>query len=134
MANIMDDFPSKYLKAADLEDREHKLVMLHIHKETVGDDDKPVLYFTKAKKGVVLNKTNAKAIASAYGYDTDNWPGKEVILYPAMVQFRDEMVESIRIKVPKAAPKPKPAPKSQEELEPAQSENPGNDMDDEIPF
>ena len=88
-------YPSKYLKAADLQDREHKMIIAKVELEPIGDDDhKPVVYFTKAKKGLVCNKTNAKAIAAAYGDDTDEWTGKEIVLFPMMVQFRDDMVES----------------------------------------
>ncbi len=96
---------------------------------TIGDDDKkPVVYFTKARKGLVMNRTNAKVIAAAYGQDTDQWEDKEVILFPMMVQFRDDMVESIRVKIPKPAAAPKPAPQSHDEL------NPPDGMDDDIPF
>ncbi len=123
-------FPSKYLKAADLNEREIKLIMLTVELESIGDDDKkPVVYFTKAKKGLVLNKTNSKAIAAAYGDDTDEWAGKEIILFPMMVQFRDEMVESIRVKLPKG-PVPQPAQtRPQSEIDP-----PPSDLNDEIPF
>ncbi len=123
-------YPSKYLKAADLQDREHKMVVAKVELEPIGDDDhKPVVYFTKAKKGLVCNKTNAKAIAAAYGDDTDEWTGKEIVLFPMMVQFRDDMVESIRVKIPKAAVAPKPTPQTHDELDP-----PPRDLDDEIPF
>jgi len=123
-------FPSKYLKAADLQDREHKMVITKVELEAIGDDDhKPVIFFTKAKKGLVCNKTNAKAIAAAYGDDTDEWTGKEIVLFPMMVQFRADMVASIRVKIPKAAVAPKPAPQTHDELDP-----PPQDFDDEIPF
>ncbi len=122
-------YPSKYLKAADLQDREIKMVIARIELEVIGDDDKkPVVYFTKARKGLVMNRTNAKVIAAAYGQDTDQWEDKEVILFPMMVQFRDDMVESIRVKIPKPAAAPKPAPQSHDEL------NPPDGMDDDIPF
>lgn len=127
-------FPSKYLKAADLNDREIKLVMLTVELEAIGDDDKkPVVYFTKAKKGLVLNKTNSKAIAAAYGDDTDEWAGKEIILFPMMVQFRDEMVESIRVKLPKAAaaaPKAAAPTAQHTEIDPPLTD----EMNDDIPF
>lgn len=122
-------FPSKYLKAADLNDREVKLVILTVELEAIGDDDKkPVVYFTKAKKGLVCNKTNAKVIAGAYGNDTDEWPGKEIVLFPMMVQFQSDMVESIRVKIPKAAPAPKSAPQTHDELDPPPH------ADEEVPF
>ncbi len=125
-------FPSKYLKAADLQDREIKLVIAKVELEAIGDDDrKPAVYFTKAKKALICNKTNAKAIAAAYGDDTDDWTGKQIILFPMMVQFRDEMVESIRVKIPKPVAAPQvPVQQHHTELDPP----PFDDLVDDIPF
>lgn len=128
---ISSAFPSKYLKAADLQDKHVTLIMSSVELEKVGmgnEDPKPVLYFTKAKKGLVLNKTNSKVITTAYGDDTDEWEGKPVTLFPAMVDFAGDTVEAIRLKIPKAATPPRPAPQSHDEL------NPPEMMDDEIPF
>ena len=124
MTKVSDAFPSKYLKAADLNDRPIKLTISHVGKEKISDDDeKPVVYFTKAKKGLVLNKTNARAIAAAYGDEMDEWAHREVVLYSAMVQFRDEMVEAIRVRIPSKtqAKAPKSAPPPADE-----TENPGD--------
>jgi hypothetical protein len=122
---ISNAFPSKYIRAADLQDRQHELTMQRVELENVGDDDKkPVLYFVGRQKGLVLNKTNSRTIAAAYGDDTDEWEDKNLIIFPAMVDFRGDQVEAIRVRVPKAAAKPPSSP----------SENPGVDMDDEIPF
>lgn len=122
---ISNAFPSKYLRAADLQDRNVKLVMARVEMEVIaGDDKKPVLYFTKAAKGLVLNKVNSKVIANAYGDDTDNWEGKEVILYQAMVDYRGDMVEAIRVRVPKPAEPPKPAPQTVDELDPPFNDDP----------
>jgi hypothetical protein len=123
---ISNAFPSKYIRAADLQDRQHELTMQHVEMENIGDDDKkPVLFFAGKQKGLVLNKTNSRAIASAYGDDTDTWEGKKVILFPAMVDFRGDSVEAIRVKVPKAAPA---------KTAPGDNENPAPEMSDEIPF
>ena len=63
-------FPSKYLKAADLQGKQVTVVMSHVTMETIGDDERPVLYFKGKDKGLVLNKTNANTIADAFGDDT----------------------------------------------------------------
>jgi hypothetical protein len=121
---ISNAFPSKFIRAADLQDRQHELTMQHVELENVGDDDKkPVLYFVGRQKGLVLNKTNSRTIAAAYGNDTDTWENKKVIIFPAMVDFRGDQVEAIRVRAPKAV-----APK------PPNSEDPGDEMADEIPF
>ncbi len=120
-------FPSRYLKAADLQDKPITLIMSRVELENIGDDEsKPVLYFTKTAKGLVLNKTNAKVIVAAHGDSTDEWEGKPITLFPAMVDFRGDTVEAIRVRIPKPAAAPKPAPQVVDELNPP--------VDDEIPF
>lgn len=101
---IMSSFPSKYIKAADLANKEHKLVISMVKIEDVGgqgsEEDKPVLYFVGKTKGVVLNRTNAMAIAAKYGDDTDEWADKEIIIYPDQTMFQGKMVDCIRMRVP----------------------------------
>ncbi len=102
---IMNAFPSKYLRAADLEDQEKLVTMKHVQIEEIsGSEHKPVLYFAEENKGMVLNKTNSKIIAKAYGDDTESWPGKKVVMYPAMVDLRGDMVEAIRLRTPRQMP------------------------------
>ena len=50
--------------------------------ETVGREreDKPVLYFAEYTKGVILNKTNADAVAAVFGDEEDDWPGHKLQL------------------------------------------------------
>ena len=103
---INEVFPSKYLKASDLQDREIAVTMAHVELDKLGDDTRPVLYFKGKEKGLVLNKTNANNIASRYGDDTDEWFGHQIILYPAMVDFQGKTTEAIRVRVPKGQPQP----------------------------
>ena len=51
-------------------------------------------------KALVLNKTNAKAIAALYGKKVSAWTGKRIVLVPAMVDFKGDTVEAIRVKAP----------------------------------
>ena len=124
-------FPSKYLRAADLQDRPHSMIMHRVEMDTVadGEDKKPVLYFTKAQKGLVLNKTNSKVIVNAYGDDSDGWEGKPLIIFPTTVDFRGDMVEAIRVRIPKPAAAPAPV---QHHHDP--DPMPDDTMDDSIPF
>ncbi len=131
---ITESFPSEYLRAADLQGKNVRAVISHIEVREVGDGHKPVIFFQGKDKGVVLNKTNANNIASAYGDDTDDWAGKEVILYGTMVDFQGRSVAAIRIRRPMAADNPKLKPMS---ATGRQSENPavgGGLPDDDIPF
>jgi arabinogalactan endo-1,4-beta-galactosidase len=132
---VSDAFPSEYLRAADLQGRQIKVVISHVEMRDVGDDHKPAVFFQGKDKGCILNKTNANNIAAAYGDDTEDWTGKEVVLYEAMVDFQGRSVPAIRIRPPNArerAPQAKPVT----QLKPVQTENPapGADMDDDIPF
>ena len=98
--NIDTAFPSKYLKAADLNNRNFQVVIANIQLEDVGTVEKPdrkmVAYFTGAQKGLVLNRTNAEAIALVHGRETDSWIGKTIELYPAMAFYQGRNVAAIR--------------------------------------
>lgn len=102
-------FPSKYVKAADLPGDRHVSVTIdRVEVENVAgsdnpDDEKPVLYFVGKQKGMVLNKTNATTVSSAYGDETDEWHGKPILLYVTDVAFQGKMVPSIRVKIDKSA-------------------------------
>src|SRR5579862_2698736 len=99
---LNDVFPSKYLKAADLNNREVKVIMANAEIEKLGDDSKLVLYFKGKEKALVVNKTNANTIAAAYGDDTDDWYDQPLILFSVMVSFQGQTGPAIRCRVPTA--------------------------------
>lgn len=99
---ISEEFPSKYLKAADLQDRDVRVTMGNVEKEKLGDDMKLVLYFKGKEKGLVLNKTNSNSIVDAYGDDTDDWFGQEIILFSVMTDFQGKVGPAIRVRQPNA--------------------------------
>lgn len=95
---IGEAFPSRFLKATDLQGKEYELVMSHVEIVDVGDSEhKPVLYFARTEKGLVLNKTNAEMIALMYGDETDLWSGHKITIKPDKVQFGGRIVDAIRI-------------------------------------
>lgn len=97
--NINDAFPSKWMKASDLEGRQPRMTVADVRMEDIGDDGhKPVIYFHGTDKGIVLNKTNATNISQAYGPNTDGWRGKDVVLFTTWVDFNGRSVEAIRIR------------------------------------
>ena len=59
---------------------------------------KPVLYFEKTDKGLVLNKTNAKTIAEMYGNNTDEWIGKRIVLFRSECMAFGKEVECVRVR------------------------------------
>lgn len=97
---ISEAFPSKYLKHADLKGHEVTLTMERVENEELGDETKPVLFFEGKGKGLVLNRTNATAIAKAYGNDTKEWRGKQIVLFPATTSMQGSVVDCIRLRVP----------------------------------
>lgn len=114
MPNIQDAFPSKYLKASDLQGQEPVVTMDHVAFEPVGRDKemKAVLYFRGKEKGLVLNKTNANKITQLTSSGvTEDWEGMKIRLYATETTFAGETVDCIRVKaavVQKPAPKPPP--------------------------
>lgn len=100
-------FPSKYLKAADLQGRAFQVQIAFLRVEDVGTEQKPehkpVMYFTfqgrQTEKGLVLNRTNADTIAMDLGDETDNWVGHTVELFSMRVQGPNGMTDGIRCRV-----------------------------------
>ncbi len=130
-----DVFPSKYLAGTDIEGREIKIIIDKVMQEEVGKDKemRPILFCRGGQKGIVLNKTNWRALAYAYGDESDEWSGKTAIIYTitALNPRTGEDGPALRIRT-------KPMNKSKPIKE---SENPGDGMtnygaeiDDEIPF
>ena len=97
-------FPSNYLKCDDLGGQPRVVTVRACVMEELGQgrdkEKKPVLYFSKGPKGLVLNITNARVIAKAYGDDTGNWAGELVEIYPTQVEFKGDLVDAIRVRIP----------------------------------
>ncbi len=90
MTTASDAFPSNYVKAADLNNRTVKVTIDKVEFEEIGQnkDKKPVMYFEKVQKGIVLNKTNATEIAAKHGETMEDWTGKEIELFSIMVTLQ----------------------------------------------
>jgi len=99
--NIETCFPSEYVKAGDLNGRV-TVKIHHVEMRVVGDDSKPVVFFEKTQKGLVLNKTNARSIIQIAGgvTDTDQWTGIQVVIYPTTTDYSGQRVPCIRIDAP----------------------------------
>jgi hypothetical protein len=137
MAKRNDLFPSKYLKAADLNGRAHVVQIDRAPTETFGkgndQEQKTVLYFRdNDQKPLPLNMTNWDAVSSTTGEDdTVNWRGHYIEVYPDTTRMQGKLVDCVRIRVPQQKDlqlKPKPGPK------PNGPGTDNNDLDDSIPF
>lgn len=102
-------YPSRWIKASDLQGRQVNVVINKIVVEDLGDETKPVLYFRGKDRGLVLNRTNAGVIAAALGDETDGWMGHTITLFPAKVSFSGRLVDAVRVSIPAAKPAPTPA-------------------------
>ena len=103
--NIDDIYQGESLKAADLKGQAHVVVIATVVRKDFDDGPKLVLTFQGRKKSLIVNKTNANRVAFAHGKDTNAWVGREIELYPDLVDFQGRTVEAIRIRpVARAAP------------------------------
>jgi hypothetical protein len=101
--NIDDAFPSRYLRPGDLRQAAPVVTIASVKMERVGArrQTKPVLYFLGKSKGLILNKTNATAIAELLGTkDTVAWEGGRLRLFVTETLFGDKTVPCIRVQAP----------------------------------
>lgn len=122
-------FPDeKYLGAWDLEGHSGAVVVIdRVEVEELksqrGTDHKPVAYFRGKKKGMVLNKTNCKTIATLYGQNADGWLGKAVEIFATTCSAAGgETVECLRIR-PRKPAMPVPGKPVEPEQGPQQEED-----------
>jgi hypothetical protein len=97
-------------------------IVLTIVEVAEGKWDKLDLTFDDGSK-LSLNATNGRAIARAWGYESNDWLGKQVELSVGFTTYKGEQQESILSRplspaIPASERKPPPAPT----------------IDDEIPF
>ena len=125
---IGEAFPSKYLKAADLQGKRVNVTIANVALENIGDDEgKAVVYFQGKDKGMVLNKTNANMIVEIAGTEeTNDWRGVTIALFTARVDFQGKRVDAIRVDLPA-----KPAAAAKAPEPPADD---GGFDDESIPF
>jgi hypothetical protein len=100
MPNINDLLPSRYLKAHDLKGSSPIVTVASVMVEPTGRsrEKKPVVYFVGKTKGLLLNKTNADALAAAAGSPmTEQWIGLKVRLVATTATFGSQTFDVVRI-------------------------------------
>lgn len=126
MALISEAFPSKYISAADLKGGSALVSIERTEFELLNNERKLICYFAGKQKGLVLNKTNANAIAGAFGDDTDHWVGGEVELFTIWTDYQGKQTEAVRVRIPARRPAAAQRPASNTKPFPGEeSENPG---------
>jgi len=105
---------SKYLKAADLQGKAIKVVITGVELVEFEDDQgtktqKPAISLRNKEKKVVCNPTTVQELGMSYGFDSDNWIGKEIglstkhyqslgkdgLVVTAMKTFVDDDIDSV---------------------------------------
>jgi hypothetical protein len=95
-------FPSKHLKATDLNGKEVRVTIANVEREKLGEDLRPVVYFKGKEKGVALNKGNTTTLVDAFGRNSNDWFGQDIILLSVWTDYQGKPVQGIRIRIPTA--------------------------------
>ena len=56
--------------------------------------------FEDEEQGFVLNRSNGRELAAAWGDETDAWKGKTIILYTTLVSTPNGTGQGIRVRIP----------------------------------
>lgn len=132
MPKIGEMIESKYLKQSDFPSplivTVKKIGKVNIAKEGDTPEHKWAVRFEEFAKPMLLNSTNIKLLEKACGSDdTDDWIGKEVIVYTdESIAFGGQVVGGLRVRRQESAPVRKVA-----------ADDEGKSlavMDDDIPF
>ena len=98
--NYEKSFPSKYVKAVDLDDGPRQATISRVVQQEVFDDAK-LLVHLDSMKPLILNRVNADMIAElARSVDTDEWVGLRIELYATTTEYRGKRVPCVRVRGP----------------------------------
>lgn len=100
MADYETLYPGRFIRAADLKGKDVTMVIVGVVAEEIDGKAKAVMTFEGTKKSLVLNRTNAEAVRLMFGRETDDWLGKRVTIFPAVIKdpFGDGEVGAIRVR------------------------------------
>lgn len=101
-------FPTLYVKAADLRGKDATVRIVRVESDILkmagGKQEKKNLLVMASLEGrqlgkrLVLNKTNAKLIASQHGQTIEAWEGQVITLYPTTTKCGRDMVDCVRVR------------------------------------
>lgn len=78
MPNVNEFLQFKYVRREDIKDKIFLLKIKGVAVERFGGDDRLVVYFESARKGIVLDRETILALGRDLGEHTDAWSGAEV--------------------------------------------------------
>lgn len=103
--DVRQMFDSPYLGAWDLQGRDVTVTISDVtpgklpKAGTSKTDSAPIIHFDGKDKGMVLNKTNMRAIGNITGsFKVNDWKGKQIILFATTCQFGANTVDCIRVR------------------------------------
>lgn len=96
-----DFFSGKSLKAEDIKGHEPIVTIERVTTADFEDGKKPIIHFKGKEKTLVCNRTNWNSIVDITGEDdSENWPGHQIKLVVARVDYQGKRVDAIRIDAP----------------------------------
>ncbi len=92
--------PSKFLKWQDLKGSERKVTIKDVVEEEVGMEKEKefVMSFVDKDKKMIMNSTNKNALFDVWE-DSDDWVGKEIILFAVETSFGGKACKGLRVRV-----------------------------------
>lgn len=137
MPRIAEMIESKFLKKEDVDPPVlvtiDRVAQNNVAMQGADPEMKWCLYFVELDKPMVLNSTNIHlAGAACASDDTDNWLGKQIVLYnDPNVSFGGKLTGGIRIRAQRKAQEPVVP---QRKTAPPQPKGHFDDMKDDVPF
>jgi hypothetical protein len=134
MPQVSDRYDEKkpWFSPADIPDSvERKLVVGKLELDApVGrrGDKRDILWFQNEEQYLFVDRFTGPTLVQILGGNSDDWPGKPIVLYTEMVDVRGENRPVLRIKASADTPPPKVL--SPEEIAARRKA----EIDDEIPF
>lgn len=99
---IVDLCPSPHLEAADLAGEDVVVTIKSFDWHPVGVEEviKGVIYFEEFNRGMVINRTNVKALQKLFGENLElvNIVGKRITLYTGEATYQGKIVPALRIR------------------------------------
>jgi hypothetical protein len=103
-------FPSRFLKAADLQGKDQTVKIGGIKLEKMPDGKvKGIVTFEGTDKEWLLNRSNAEALKLMWGVETNEWLHKRVTLCTRQIDAFGKSVPAIRVKGSQDITEPKSA-------------------------
>jgi hypothetical protein len=103
---------SKFLTAADYP-RPAILTIQMTSEDPIGEEQqvKPIVWFEKVERGLVLNRTNMNMLIELFGLESDAWAGQRIEIFTdPNVTYAGRRTPALRLRAPQQRVAPPVAP------------------------